>query len=408
MKRRELLKGLAAATCGGVLANTSGGRADETDSGAIASPAAAGTTPTGEAFEDKTDWLQSLLDSGEGLVRFPDGRFQVSRALQITDGTRLICTPKTHLRLADGANCPLIKNREKRPQLTRGVTIEGGLWDGNNLGQQRDQPKDKTFAGAGPGGELMCFTFMENFTLRDVTIKDPESYAVMLTGVDRFTVENVTFDFNMRRPNMDGIHVNGYARHGMIRNLKGSTNDDMVALNSDEGFWACEQADIENIAIEGLYNGARGFTGVRLLSRQAAVRNIVIRNVFGAFSHNAINFTHWGKDPEAEYGRFDGILIDGVFAASSLKQGQIQHGLIWFQEGLRHIGRVTIQNVVRTDEPDALNDVPTIEVPRNVHIASLVIRDVVQRVPGKKKPPLVIHPEAKIWNLKTDGVLTLD
>jgi hypothetical protein len=148
MKRRELLKGLAAATCGGVLVNTLGGRAGQADSRAIASPATACTTPTGDAFEDKTDWLQSLLDRGEGIVRFPDGRFQVSRALQITDGTRLVCTPKTHLRLADGANCPIIKNREKRPQLTRGVTIEGGLWDGNNLGQQRDQPKDKTFAGA--------------------------------------------------------------------------------------------------------------------------------------------------------------------------------------------------------------------------------------------------------------------
>jgi hypothetical protein len=88
--------------------------------------------------------------------------------------------------------------------------------------------------------------------------------------------------------------------------------------------------------------------------------------------HNAVNFTHWGKDPEAEYGHFDGILIDGVFAASSLKQGKIQHGLIWFQEGLRHIGRVTIQNVVRTDTPDAQNDVPTIDVHRDVHIASLV------------------------------------
>ena len=153
MKRRELLKFLAATSWGGVLVNTLGGRAGEADSGAIASPSPARTAPVGDAFEDKTDWLQSLLDRGEGFVRFPDGRFQ---------------------------------------------------------------------------------------------------------------------------------------------------------------------------------------------------------------------------------------------------------------EGLRHIGRVTIQNVVRTDEPDALNDVPTIDVHRDVHIASLVIRDVVQRVPGKKKPPVVIHPEARIWNLKTDGVLTLD
>ncbi len=364
--------------------------------------------PAAEACEDKTEFLQSLLDRGEGIVRFPDGRFAVSRALEITDGTRLICSPKTHLRLADGANCPIIKNRHKGRQITRRVTIEGGVWDGNNLAQQRDKPKDKTFAGAGPGGELVCFNFMEDFTLRDLTVKDPESYAVMLTGVDRFTVENITFDFNMKRPNMDGIHVNGYARNGLIRNLKGSTNDDMVALNSDEGFWLCENADIENITIDGLYNGAYGFTGVRLLSRKAKVRNIAIRNVYGAFRLNAVNFTHWGEDPAAEYGHFDGILIDGVFASSLLKTGKGQNGLIWFQEGLRHIGRVTIQNVVRTDEPDALNDVYTIEVHKNVKIDSLVIRDVVQRVPGKDKPPVVIHPDTKIRNLSIEGVLTLD
>jgi hypothetical protein len=60
MKRRELLKGLAASTSGGVLVNTLGERAGEVNSGAIVSPSPVCPAPTGDAFEEKTDGVLTL------------------------------------------------------------------------------------------------------------------------------------------------------------------------------------------------------------------------------------------------------------------------------------------------------------------------------------------------------------
>ena len=42
-------------------------------------------------------------------------------------------------------------------------------------------------------------------------------------------------DCNDRTPNQDGLHIDGSARDGLIRNLRGHTNDDLVALNRVDG-----------------------------------------------------------------------------------------------------------------------------------------------------------------------------
>lgn len=347
---------------------------------------------------DRTDELQDLLDTGNGRIVLPDGEYLVSRPLLISDGTNLICSPRTHIRLADGANCPVIKNRDKGMEMTRNVTIEGGIWDGNNLHQQRDKPKDdmvrrfsdfnnKTSLFSKKGQSyppLMMFTYVEDFALRGVTLKDPETFGVMMTATRRFTIADVTFDYNLERENMDGIHVNGFAYDGHISNLKGATNDDLVALNADEGGFACDNCDMENITIDGIYAGRNGYTAVRLLSRTARLKSIVIRNIFGSYRTNAVSFTHW-SNTHGDYGWFDGVILDGVCASSSRKSGEAHGGLIWFQPGVHHVGTVMIDNVMRIDESDAFNTVHTVDVPDDVHIDNLVIGNIRQCVPDKKE-----------------------
>ncbi len=346
---------------------------------------------------EQTGWLQDLLSGGSGIVVIPDGDYLISKTLRIPNDTKVICSPRARLRLADGANCPIISNVDRGREFSRNITIEGGVWDGNNLNQQRAKcSKDIPLGGF---GQFIVFTYVKNLTLRGMTIKDPESFAIQLTAVEEFTVEDLFFDFNKQRPNMDGIHVNGFARNGLIRNLKGETHDDMVALNSDEGKDYCDCCDIENVTIENVYGGADGWTGVRLLSRAATVRNIAIRNLYGGYKFNGVSFTHWGPDGEsADYGRFDNILLDGIYAYCCRKTGQGHGGIIWFQPYLRHVGRVACRNVFRSDPPDNLNSVHTIEIGEGVEIDTLEIRSLHQSVPDGK-PPMLVATSARIANL---------
>lgn len=79
--------------------------------------------------------------------------------------------------------------------MTRGITIEGGIWDDNNLNQQRDQFEDEAVRAFSAAlnlsifyPPLMSFTYVEDFSLRGVTVKDPEAFAVRIAdsaNIDR-------------------------------------------------------------------------------------------------------------------------------------------------------------------------------------------------------------------------------
>jgi len=346
---------------------------------------------------DDAAFLQAILDERKGRVTFPEGTFVVSRSLRIGPDKHLVCSPRTFVRLADGANCPILVNSGAEPGgESRNITVEGGVWDGNNVNQKRGTYRPGV---PGPWGQLMVFAGVKGLTVRDLTLKDPDSYCLELTDVEGFTVENIVFDCNDKTPNQDGLHIDGSARDGLVRNLRGHTNDDLVALNSDEGDWRSPSNDIENVTIDGLYGGDDGYTAVRLLSRNAHVNNVVIRNVYGRYKYNGVSFTHWAfKDHKPGMGHFDNIVIENMFASSCMKTDNGDWGMVYFQDGAESVGHVTVRNLRRVDGPDCRNGTYTVRIGKGVRIGTLVLDTVEQSVPGDK--PLVWrHPTATVGNL---------
>ena len=347
--------------------------------------------------------LQSMLDKG-GEVTFPAGDYEIAKTLVIRGGTHLTCGPGFRARLADGANCAILANRLRGDEIETDISICGGVWDGNNAHQDRSKYGEQ---GHTPAfgfyadkplkfGQLMVLSGVRGLVLKDMTLKEPEAFCVMLTDVEDFSVTNIVFDCNDRTLNEDGIHVNGYARHGRICGLRGHTNDDLVALNADEGDWRSADNDIEDIRIENLDGGTNGYTAVRLLSRNARVRNVTIRNIRGKFQNNLVSFTHWAKKKyRPGMGHFNNVLIENVTATSSRKSGGTHGGLIWFQDGVQDVGSVTIRHLSRTEGDEYRNTTPTIEIGADARIRSLKLEDVTQRVPDGK--PLVRqHPTARV------------
>ena len=350
---------------------------------------------------DNTAMLQKMLDKG-GFVQIPDGFYEVRKTLEVGDNTHVFCSPRTHIRLADHANCPILANKEKKKgEKTVGVTVEGGIWDGNNLGQVR---AEYTGRFAHSKGELFSFFDMKKFTVRSLTIKDANSYGLTITDTEDFTFEDIFFDCNNKTLNMDGIHINGYANEGYLHNIKGNTNDDMIALNSDEGLFYTENNDITNITIDGIYGGDDGWTAVRLLSRKAHVRNIVIRNIYGAYKFNLVSFTHWAQnDPtQTDLGFFENIVIENVFGTSCRKSGSGHGGLIWFQDGVEHVGNVVIRNMMRTEGLEMLNSTHGIDIGAGVKIKRLIMENIWQDIPDDK-PLIWAGHDAEIGEFKMDG-----
>ena len=269
------------------------------------------------------------------------------------------------------------------------------MWDGNNVNQVRAKYSEAGFTpplryGARTYGQLIVFSGVRGLRLKGLTVKDPQGFSIMLTDVEDFAVEDITFDCNDRTGNEDGVHVNGFARRGRIRGIRGHTNDDLVALNSDEGDFRSDDCTIEDVLIEDLDGGERGYTGVRLLSRHAQVRNVTVRNIRGKFQYNVVSFTHWaGKGYRPGMGHFDDIVIEDITATSCRKSGGGHGGLIWFQDGVQDVGAVTIRRMRREEGAEYRNVVPTIEIGTDARIRDLKLEDVTQKLSDDR--PLVLR-----------------
>ncbi len=356
-----------------------------------------------DGIHDDTAVIQAMLDRG-GLVEIPHGIYRITRPLLIHDNTHLRLAQTAHLRLADGANCALLDNDGLYGRsVNRNITVEGGIWDGNHTAQQREfvadenQPCDYDKYVSNSMLVLMIrMVHVENLTVKNVTFKNPTTYAIHIADARHFTVENVVFDYDLTLPNMDGVHIQGPARFGRICNIRGNANDDHVALCAN-GTTRSEvtRGDIEDVDIDGIYCD-NGYTGVRLLSRGNAIRNIHISNIHGEFRFYAVSFTHHYPLCEDMPILLESIHVSDIYASKSRAACAEHHrhavengALIWFESGI-HCRNVLVENVWR-DERNAETRAPILRISRDAMVENLRVRNLNARFVGHKCDMIVNH-----------------
>lgn len=353
-----------------------------------------------DGIHDDTAAIQEMLDR-RGLVTLPSGSYLIKRPLIIHSDTHFKLAPTATLRLADGANCSLLDNDGLYTQIyNRNITVEGGIWDGNHLSQKREyvadenQPFDRDKYIANTLLVLMIrFVYTEHLTVKNVTFKNPTSFAIHIAGARYFTVENVHLDYELSNLNMDGVHIQGPARFGRICNIRGNANDDHVALCAN-GTTRSEitHGDIEDVDIDGVYCD-NGYTGVRLLSCGDAIRNVHVSNIHGEFRVYAVSLTHHYPIRQDKPILLENIHISDVYASKS--QGfchdcykkEVEIGaLIWLEHGIT-CRNVTVENVYR-NEKNPETKAPTIRISEKVSAENLRIRNINESFVGERLPTL--------------------
>lgn len=350
----------------------------------------------GDGIHDDTEAIQAMLDRC-GTVYIPDGRYRITKPLIIHSHTHLILSSFATLRLADGANCSLLDNDGLYSDETNvNITVEGGIWDGNHMAQERRKIPNE----CRPGDEnedqicdkqtyisniyvvfMVRLVHTEHLQVKNLTFKDPTSYAIHIADSRYFLVENITLDYDLLKPNMDGIHIQGPARFGKIQNIFGNANDDHVALCANGTIRSeITRGDIEDVDIDGIYCD-NGYTGVRLLSRGDAIRNIHISNIHGEFRFYAVSLTHHYPIREDKPILLENIRISDIYASKSraeCTQGHraavISEALIWLEQGIR-CRNITVENIYR-NERNIHTKAPTMRISENVDAENLQIKNV--------------------------------
>lgn len=154
---------------------------------------------------------------------------------------------------------------------------------------------------------------------------------------------------------MDGVHLAGNCHFGVIKNLKGATNDDLVALNADDQeMFEMSRGPITDIEVDGIFS-EDGYSAVRLLSAGSKISRIRMTNIYGNYRMNAVFFSHHNLHP-GEASVFEDIIIDGVFCSKSkyifpMKNFEFDSApcpLIWMAPGTT-VKTLHINNIIRNE-----------------------------------------------------------
>jgi len=393
----------------------------------------------GDGIHDDFPAIQEMIDSGvrEVSLPVPEKNYLITKTLELPSNFKLTLPRFAEIKLADGANCLMLKNKtvfdhdgSRTPQAINqlcealwyhardfspapehtvvNVEIEGGIWNFNNKKQlENPEINEETRYVYGYSGDGMLFYNVRGIRLSNMTFKDPVHYGATFDRTEYFTIENIVFDYNDGHPyqiNTDGVHFNGNCHFGVIKNLKGACYDDLVALNAHEG----SKGPITNIVIDGLF--AEGcHSAVRMLTVDDDINNIHISNVYGTYYQYCIGITKYypGQATQA----YDAITIDNVCISKYdrylinrvYKEGDEGYPLIFIQ-GETRIKNLKIDNVHRVEKVDNHD---TIFIGPDCEIDNLILTNItVENHTGM--PMALLHNEGTIKkgtieNLVTDG-----
>lgn len=323
MERRNLLGLLAGTATGFVLTNTAGaGNPGKKDHSHIILASQAGAKLDSNVYSgggtDDTEAIQRILDKAPetGTLHLIMDGAALIRGLNIHSNTTIEClnsacgfflVPQSNRSVIQNAN-PTVSGKRK----DKNITLLGGTYN-QNCKNQEHHIKGQDFLGnIGENHEkwviAMEFYGVENFTMRDVTIRDQRTFAMLLANWFRVTMENISIDLpgHMDGQNQDGIHFFGPGQFLTMRNIQGSSGDDFIALAPDE---FDTTSNITDVLIDGVFlNNAD--QGIRLLSREKGrLDRVIIKNVTGTYKSFGFYIDPWFK---GSGGNFGNIVFDTI------------------------------------------------------------------------------------------------
>ena len=226
------------------------------------------------AFQRRIDETKRLEIPARAEPYYLDG------PLVLPTGSTVIADPAAEIMLVPGINTCLVRNETMvgfadRPvppdcQPDTDILIEGGIWT-TTLATTADAQQGNVHGRSasaqpmpGTHGVILLHN-VRGVRIRNVTVRESRPFAIHLGNVRDFMVDGLILDHTRR----DGVHVSGPAADGLIRNVRGVSKDDPVALTAwDWRQYAPSFGPIERIVIEdvtGSPSGASPNNAIRLL-----------------------------------------------------------------------------------------------------------------------------------------------
>lgn len=248
----------------------------------------------GATVDDTTDdtaAIQATINEGE-IIIIPAGKYVISDQILIPSNRHIKLMPGVTFFRKDNTgrqhsneytNANFFVNADPVNGNTN-IVIEGGIFDGN----QANQPTVERTTARFCGSVAMRFLNVTHLTIRDCVFKNNIIFNIQIGQVDHFVIENIAFYFSGTRLNQDGVHVNGPASNGVIRDIWSSGgNDALIALNAnDDTFGLMCEGDIQYMLVENVTCSGLGISpyvgsAIMLLNSTYSIKDVTVRNFHG-------------------------------------------------------------------------------------------------------------------------------
>jgi hypothetical protein len=251
--------------------------------------------------------LDAIHTLGKGSVRIVEGSYSISAPLVIYSNTEINAVGAT-ITLASGKNCNMLIDsaHSSGSGSVSNITIIGGIWD-------------RVFNAGVNNNTHSIILGGDNIIAKDMQMKSQAGkYSILLQNCTNFLVENIYCNTTKS----DGVHVQGPSSHGIIRNIFGTTGDDMVAITPMDyvAYTWGNEGDVTDIIIENVFPYNCATNAVKVLSgvNGSTVLNtsrIIIRNVVGTMDSTLVAAVYLGDDSSnvgTRDGQISDILVDGI------------------------------------------------------------------------------------------------
>ena len=299
---------------------------------------------------DDTAVLQAALDLAPecgGVHLIMDGAALIT-GLRLHSNTTIEClNADCGFFLADGANTSLLQNAHLDYAVIRerNISVIGGTYNHNCRGQLHHLPGDVPPPDDWDDDIRLVIGFefygVEGLTIRGVTLRDQRTYAMLIANWRHVTVENVRIELPNHKDceNQDGIHFWGPGQFLTMRDIRGRSGDDFIALAPDE---RDKVSSITDVLIDGVMLDEAD-QGIRLLSRGAGrLDRVTIRNITGTYKSFGFYINPWFPDVTA--GNYGSIVIENV-DLRPMQPNYTYRNAFLFQVG-GHIESLTLRHIV--------------------------------------------------------------
>ena len=199
--------------------------------------------------------LQKAIDENK-RVYIPKGTYYIGESVILPSDRQIIADEEAYISLLKGVKVLLLRNKEvidgsfcsvgmSAPH-NENIWIEGGIWAEEmevrgGFGETGRFDEEDSMHGVGC---CLLLDGIENLVLYNMKFYRTAGFAIQMGRCENFLVEKILY----KECFADGVHINGEVKTGLVKDISGYTEDDLVAIN----VWDWDMSTINNGPLEDL------------------------------------------------------------------------------------------------------------------------------------------------------------